>query len=224
MRGRMMDERVAQARPVDPAVGRSLTPNDHMFIMAAVLGCRNALACAGAPREATMAESECAGPFQVRPIGVVRSPWREIRGTPVQPVFAEGARGQVEIAPAYADALTDIGDFERLWLLYWFDRVTSYQPLVTPYLDSRAHGVLATRAPARPVPIGLSVVRLIEQHGCTLEVADLDILDGTPLLDVKPYVPRFDSWQGRAGWLDTAPCEQTRDDGRFAAGGRRSGA
>ena len=154
-------------------------------------------------------------PIRARAIGVIRSPWTAAHGTPVQPAFAEGALGQVVIDPAYAEALTDIEGFDRLWLIYWFDRAAPYRPLVTPYLDDRPHGVLATRSPTRPNPIGLSAVRLVERRGCTLEVADLDVLDGTPLLDVKPYVPRFDAWPGRAGWLDDAPCETTRDDGRF---------
>jgi tRNA-Thr(GGU) m(6)t(6)A37 methyltransferase TsaA len=157
-------------------------------------------------------------PIRARAIGVIRSPWTVARGTPVQPVFAEGARGQVLIDPAYAEALTDIEGFDRLWLIYWLDRAGPYRPLVTPYLDDRPHGVFATRAPARPNPIGLSAVRLVERRECTLEVVDLDILDGTPLLDLKPYVPRFDAWGGRAGWLDGAPCGTTRDDGRFGGG------
>jgi len=173
-------------------------------------------------RRAPTAEGTGTAEFRARPIGVIRSPWVVARGTPVQPVFAEGARGQVVIDPAYAEALTDIEGFDRLWLIYWLDRGASFRPLVTPYLDDRPHGVFATRAPSRPVPIGLSVVRLLERQGCTLEVADLDVLDRTPLLDVKPYVPRFDAWAGRAGWLDHATGQTKRDDGRFG-GGRESG-
>jgi tRNA-Thr(GGU) m(6)t(6)A37 methyltransferase TsaA len=156
--------------------------------------------------------------FRVVPIGVIHSPWREARGTPVQPVFAGGARGEVTLDQEFEEALTDIEGFDRLWLVYWFDRATPYRPALVPYLDDRIHGVLATRAPARPVPIGLSAVRLLGRRGRALDVADLDVLDGTPLLDVKPYVPRFDSWPGRAGWLDASPCERTRDDGRFSRG------
>ncbi len=155
--------------------------------------------------------------FELRSIGVIRSPWRELRGTPIQPTYAEGTRGRVELDPVYAEALTDIEGFARIWLVYWFDRVGPFRPLVMPYLDRSTHGVLATRAPARPVPVGLSAVRLLERRGATLEIADVDILDGTPLLDVKPYVPRFDAWQGRAGWFDAAPAARTFDDGRFAA-------
>jgi tRNA-Thr(GGU) m(6)t(6)A37 methyltransferase TsaA len=157
--------------------------------------------------------------LRARPIGVIRSPWTEHRGTPIQPLFAEGARGRVLIDPEHAAALTDIDGFDRVWLVYWFDRAGPYRPLVTPYLDDRPHGVLATRSPARPVPIGLSVVRLVGRDGCTLEVADLDVLDGTPLLDLKPYVPRFDAWNGRAGWVDESPAPTTRDDGRFGRSG-----
>jgi tRNA-Thr(GGU) m(6)t(6)A37 methyltransferase TsaA len=156
--------------------------------------------------------------FPARAIGVIRSPWTAAPGTPVQPLFAEGARGQVVVDPLYAEALADIEGFDRVWLVYWLDRAGPYRPVVTPYLDDRSHGVFATRSPARPNPIGLSAVRLVERRGCTLDVADLDVLDGTPLLDVKPYVPRFDAWTGRAGWLDEAPCETTRDDGRFGRG------
>jgi len=144
--------------------------------------------------------------FRARPIGLIRSPWTEARGTPIQPVFADGTRGQVVVDRQHREALTDIEGFDRLWLIYWLDRAGACRPLVTPYLDDRPHGVLATRSPARPVPIGLSVVRLVERRGCTLEVADLDI---------KPYVPCFDAWTGRAGWVDGAPAPTTRDDGRF---------
>jgi tRNA-Thr(GGU) m(6)t(6)A37 methyltransferase TsaA len=157
--------------------------------------------------------------FTARPIGTIRSPWIAPRGTPIQPVFAEGARGQVLIDAEHEPALTDVEGFERLWLIYWLDRCGPYRPLVTPYLDDRPHGVFATRSPARPNPIGLSVVRLLERRGCTLEIADVDVLDGTPLLDLKPYVPRFDAWAGRAGWVDVAPDATTRDDGRFDAQG-----
>jgi tRNA (adenine37-N6)-methyltransferase len=172
----------------------------------------------GRPAPAVPSPAGPAALVRARAIGGIRSPWTVARGTSVQPVFAEGARGQVVIDPVYAEALTHIEGFDRLWLIYWFDRAAPYRPLVTPYLDDRPHGVLATRSPARPNPIGLSAVRLVERRGCTLEVADLDVLDRTPLLDVKPYVPRFDAWTGRAGWLDGAPSETTRDDGRFARG------
>jgi tRNA-Thr(GGU) m(6)t(6)A37 methyltransferase TsaA len=151
------------------------------------------------------------------PIGVIRSPWRESQGTPIQPTFAQGARGQVVIDDAYADALADIEGFDRIWLIYRFDRAGPFHAHVTPYPDSQAHGLLATRAPCRPNPIGMSSVRLLGRQGDTLDVADLDVLDGTPLLDVKPYVPAFDAWAGRAGWIDGSTAGSPVDDGRFSA-------
>jgi tRNA (adenine37-N6)-methyltransferase len=150
-------------------------------------------------------------------IGVIHSPWTDVRGAPIQPSFAQGVRGQVTLDEAYAEALADIEGFERIWLVYWLDRAGPFRARVTPYLDSQARGLLATRAPCRPNPIGISAVRLLGRRGHTLDVSDLDVLDGTPLLDLKPYVPRFDVWPGRAGWIDEATDGQAVDDGRFAA-------
>jgi len=139
----------------------------------------------------------------IRPIGVVRSPFTGMEGTPIQPALAGGAEGEIELAVQYAPALVDLHGFERIWVLYLFDRAGAYRASVVPYRDDRPHGLFATRAPCRPNPIGLSVLRLLAVSGATLRVADLDILDGTPVLDIKPYVPEFDSFpSARAGWLD----------------------
>lgn len=160
-------------------------------------------------------ESPRAG-LTLRPIGVIRSPFTAAVGTPIQPAYAQGAAGQVVVAEPYAEALDDVEGFERVWLIYWMDRAGGFQPRVTPYRDTRAHGLFATRAPCRPNPIGLSVVRLLRREGCTLHVAELDILDGTPLLDIKPYVPAFDAHpQSRAGWLDKSGGDCTVADDRF---------
>jgi tRNA-Thr(GGU) m(6)t(6)A37 methyltransferase TsaA len=155
-----------------------------------------------------------------RPIGVVRSPFTREEGTPIQPAAAAGAEGTVEIEAAYAPALADLDGFERIWVLYVLDRARAYRPLVVPYLDDRPRGLFATRAPCRPNPIGLSPLRLLAVDGATLRVADLDILDGTPVLDIKPYVPRFDAFPGaRAGWLDTRCGDGRHADGRFTHSG-----
>jgi len=130
--------------------------------------------------------------LELKPIGIVYSPFKEATGAPIQASMAEGATGTAEVFPAFADGLRDLDGFDRIWLLYWFDRATAPRLIVTPYMDDQSHGVFATRAPARPNPIGMSAVRLLRIEGCTLHVADVDILDGTPLLDIKPYVPRFD--------------------------------
>jgi tRNA-Thr(GGU) m(6)t(6)A37 methyltransferase TsaA len=152
----------------------------------------------------------------LKPIGTIRTPFRTARGTPIQPLYGSGVEAVVEIDEEYSAALADVEGFERLWLVYWMDRAGPFTSRVIPYRDRVEHGLFATRSPARPNPIGLSVVRLVERRGAILRVADLDILDGTPLLDIKPYVPAFDSHPGsRAGWFDAASDERTVADGRF---------
>ena len=154
--------------------------------------------------------------MRVKPIGIIRTPFQEPTGTPIQPSRSGGAKGTVEVFPEYADGLKDLDGFERIWLIYWFDRAPAPQLLVVPFLDDRERGVFATRAPSRPNAIGMSVVRLLQVVGNTLEVANVDILDGTPLLDIKPYVPEFDSHTvEKSGWLDHAPQRRSVADGRF---------
>ncbi|MFH1463379.1 MAG: tRNA (N6-threonylcarbamoyladenosine(37)-N6)-methyltransferase TrmO [Pseudomonadota bacterium] len=150
------------------------------------------------------------------PIGIIRSPFNEQCGTPIQPALAGSAEGRVEVDPAFAEALADLDGFERIWLLYVFDRARPVRLEVTPYLDTVQRGLFATRAPNRPNPIGMSCVRLLAVEGCTLRVADIDVLDGTPLLDIKPYASRFDHWEvERCGWLDEVQGAPRADD-RFA--------
>lgn len=137
------------------------------------------------------------------PIGIIHSPFTEISGMPIQPNGARGIPGTVEIFEEYKEGLLDINGFSHLFLVYAFHRCVSFTLTVTPFLDTIPHGVFATRAPKRPNAIGLSVVRLREVQKTTLSVEDVDILDGTPLLDVKPYVPVFDAYPGaKSGWLE----------------------
>jgi tRNA (adenine37-N6)-methyltransferase len=153
----------------------------------------------------------------VRVIGRVRSPFASAVGTPIQPVYAGGAGGEVVVDERYAEALDDIEGFERIWLVYWMDGVREYRGHVVPYRDTREHGLFATRSPSRPNPIGLSAVRLLRRAGNVLHVADLDILDGTAVLDIKPYVPEFDSHPAsRAGWFDDTAADRRTADDRFA--------
>jgi tRNA-Thr(GGU) m(6)t(6)A37 methyltransferase TsaA len=157
-------------------------------------------------------------PLQLTIIGVVHSPFKEPAGTPIQAALAKGMRGIVEVSPAYADGLLDLEGFERIWLLYWLDRAPAPQLRVVPFRDEVPHGLFATRAPCRPNPIGLSCVRLIGIQRNLLTVGGVDILDGTPLLDLKPYVPEFDSFPGsRAGWLRNQGSGRTHADHRFEA-------
>lgn len=157
-------------------------------------------------------------PVTFRPIGVVRSPFADPDGMPIQASGAGGARGTIEVDPALADGLAGLEGFSHLVLIYHLHRVRRPRLVVTPFLDTETHGIFATRSPARPNAIGMSTVRLLSMSGCTLEVEGLDILEGTPLLDIKPYVPQFDDREGaRIGWYAdrVQSVGETRADGRF---------
>ena len=151
-------------------------------------------------------------------IGVVHSPFNVSVGMPIQPVFAEGAEGTVEVLPQYADGLRDLEGFERIWLIYWLHKAPPGPLRVIPFRDTTERGVFATRAPCRPNAIGLSCVCLLAIAGNVLTIGGMDILDGTPLLDIKPYVPKFDAFtNSRAGWCDRSPVtSRTHADDRFA--------
>jgi len=152
----------------------------------------------------------------VKPIGIILSPFSRTDGTPIQPVFAQGCEGTVEVYREFEEALLGLEGFERIWLLYWFDKALEFKAKVKPYMDDRWHGLFATRAPSRPNPIGLSCVKLLSVEANILHVSDIDILDGTPLLDIKPYVGKFDCFEvKRNGWLDTADKRNIKSDGRF---------
>jgi tRNA-Thr(GGU) m(6)t(6)A37 methyltransferase TsaA len=149
------------------------------------------------------------------PIGVIHSDHLEAGQTPIQPFFAKGCPGTAEIFPEYAEGLKDIEGFSHLILLYHFHRSTTSSLVVRPYLDDEDRGVFATRHPCRPNPIGLSIVRLIRREGVLLFLEDVDILDGTPLLDIKPYFPQYDVPEGaRAGWAENIPADLARARGR----------
>ena len=153
------------------------------------------------------------------PIGVVRTPLAEHAGMPIQTVAAKGVRGTIELDPAYAGALADLDGFSHLHLLTYMHRTGCVSLRVTPYLDTVERGVFATRSPKRPNPIGLSLVRLVGIEGAVLHVEELDLLDGTPLLDIKPYVPPFDDRGGaRYGWFEQRAqhVHSVRADARYA--------
>jgi len=155
-----------------------------------------------------------------RPIGIIRSPHTVREETPIQPVYAKGVAGRAEVFPEFAEGLADLEGFSHLILIYHFHRAGGVKLTVTPFLEDAEHGVFATRAPCRPNPIGLSVVRLLRREGTVLHLADVDVLDGTPLLDVKPYVERFDRRDGvRSGWQDRVDEPTAESRGRRRAGG-----
>jgi tRNA-Thr(GGU) m(6)t(6)A37 methyltransferase TsaA len=141
--------------------------------------------------------------FLMRSIGIIHSPFADKSQTPIQASLSQ-AKGVVEVHPEYAEGLQDLEGFSHIFLLYAFHESSGYSLLVKPFLDDQLRGLFATRYPERPNPIGLSVVRLITRQGNTLEVEGVDTLDGTPLLDIKPYVPDFDvRTDTRTGWYAT---------------------
>lgn len=153
-----------------------------------------------------------------RPIGVIHTPFQEPPGTPIQPPAGKGVEGIVEVFPQYAEGLKDLAGFSHLILLYHFHLVNKVALQVKPFMDDVPHGVFATRAPARPNALGLSIVRLDRIEGNLLHIRDLDIVDGTPLLDIKPYVPEFDRREApKIGWLEknVRKLPEAQDDGRF---------
>ena len=159
--------------------------------------------------------------FSYRPIGVIRSPFRDPVGMPIQPGGARGIRGTVEVFGEFRAGLADLDGFSRIILIYPFHRSEGWSPAVTPFLDDRPRGVFATRAPRRPNAIGLSIVRLVEVREGEIAIEDVDVLDGTPLLDIKPYVPAFDSFPDeKSGWLTGSGDRvgSARSDDRFRKG------
>jgi tRNA-Thr(GGU) m(6)t(6)A37 methyltransferase TsaA len=137
-----------------------------------------------------------------QPIGVIHSPFQDPVGMPIQSVAAQGIAGRIELDPAYREGMQDIAGFSHLILLYHLHLMRNPGLTVVPFLDDQPHGVFATRSPKRPNPIGLSIVRLVGIQDSTLFIEDMDIVDGTPLLDIKPYVPDFDIRNGAAiGWF-----------------------
>lgn len=141
----------------------------------------------------------------MRPIGVIHSPFTEPKAMPIQPTSANSAPGRVDVFPEFAAGLRDLDGFSHVLLLYHFHRSRPFELTVVPFLDTEPRGLFATRAPNRPNPIGISLVRVERVDGCCLHVANVDVLDGTPLLDIKPHVPVFDCVPGaRTGWMDKA--------------------
>ena len=140
--------------------------------------------------------------FSIKSVGIIHSPFASKEDAPIQGAFVPEAVGQVELFPEYATGLKDIGGFSHLILIYRFDRAGEVDLVRPTFLDDEPHGIFATRHPCRPNGIGLTIVRLIEHEGNILTVSGIDVLDGTPLIDIKPYVPRFDAHpEATSGWF-----------------------
>jgi len=156
--------------------------------------------------------------IKYKPIGVIHSPFKVPKGTPIQPAGAKGIDGTVEVFPEYIEGLKDVEGFSHIFLIYHFHLSKKVLLKVKPYMDNKVHGVFAMRGPSRPNPIGISIVQLVGIEGTILHIQDVDIVDGTPLLDIKPYVPKFDIRKvEKVGWLEknVHKLSATKDDGRF---------
>lgn len=139
------------------------------------------------------------------PIGIIHSPYKEIGGMPIQPCAAMGVRGTVEVKPEYVDGLKDLDGFSHIILLYHFHLSKGFSLKVIPFLDDHPKGVFATRVPKRPNSIGLSVVKLVRVEGTIVSIENIDVVDNTPLLDIKPYVSMFDVFdRTEMGWYAKA--------------------
>lgn len=156
--------------------------------------------------------------IKYRPIGVIHTSFHQRKGMPIQPMGAEATFGTVDVFEEYAEGLADLAGFSHVMLIYHFHQAGSPSLLVVPFMDTESRGVFATRAPVRPNAIGLSIVKLESVEGSRLAISGVDILDGTPLLDIKPYVPAFDYRENvRTGWLESLShkVRKTRSDNRF---------
>jgi tRNA-Thr(GGU) m(6)t(6)A37 methyltransferase TsaA len=153
-----------------------------------------------------------------RPIGIIHTPFKTLEGMPIQPTGAAGIKGTIRLDSRFIPGLKDLRGFSHLVLVYHFHLSEGFRLRVKPFLDDRLRGVFATRAPRRPNPIGISVVRLLGVKGRTLRMENVDMVDGTPLLDIKPYVPEFDAVRAeRTGWLSgrARKAGAVKADGRF---------
>ncbi len=156
--------------------------------------------------------------FNCNPIGVIHTPFKTLEDMPIQPLAGQGIAGEIVLANALVPGLKDLDGFSHIYLIFHLHQAQRTELKVIPYLDSRPHGVFATRSPLRPAKIGLSIVKLISIQGNRLRIEDVDMLDGTPLLDIKPFVPDFDNRSGaKKGWVKASreKIVRRRSDGRF---------
>ena len=152
-------------------------------------------------------------------IGIIHTPFKTPAGTPIQLTGSVGVEAKVEIFPEYCQGLADLEGFSHIILIYIFHLAKEFKLKVKPFLDDELRGLFATRAPARPNPLGISVVRLVRVDDAVIYIKDIDVVDKTPLLDIKPYIPEFDIRKaGRIGWMEekAKTVKKIKDDGRFA--------
>lgn len=157
--------------------------------------------------------------IEIQPIGFIRTPFQQVEGVPVQPGGGKGISGWIELEPQWEPGLKDLEGFSHILLVYYFHLVREHKLSVIPFLDNVPHGIFATRSPARPNRIGLSTVRLLKIEGTRIFIENVDMVDQTPLLDIKPFFPLYDNHpEARGGWLESSPgrdISKVRSDGRF---------
>ncbi len=155
---------------------------------------------------------------KIKPIGIIHSPYCSIEDMPIQPKGASDVEGYVIVDEKHIDGLRDIEGFSHIYLLYSFHEATRTELLVTPFMDKQTRGVFATRSPLRPNHIGISIVKIKRVEGNKITIEGVDILDQTPLLDIKPYIAKFDTVKdSTSGWLQASNEEiiKKRSDNRF---------
>ena len=156
--------------------------------------------------------------IKYEPIGIIKTSHKTVDGIPIQSSGAKGFKGSVVIKQKFIEGLEDLDGFSHIYLVYHFHKSKNYILKPTPFLDNKARGIFSTRAPHRPNPIGISVVKLISIQDNVLEIENVDILDGTPLLDIKPYIPEFDIFEiEKAGWIKNkgGDIDEIKSDDRF---------
>ncbi len=157
--------------------------------------------------------------ISIQPIGVIHTPHHDISNMPIQPIAAVGIKGYIELFPEYVDGLTDLQGFSHITLVYHFHKIEGYQLMVKPFMDNVEHGIFACKAPKRPNAIGISTVKLLKVENNLVHIEMVDMLDQTPLIDIKPFFPKYDNrLDTKSGWLDKATsisADRMRSDNRF---------
>jgi len=155
----------------------------------------------------------------IQPIGIIHTPYSDIKNMPIQPIAATGIKGYIELLPEYAEGLKDMEGFSHITLVYHFHKINGYDLITIPFMDDKPHGIFACKAPKRPNAIGISTVLLLGIDGNIIHIEQVDMLDGTPLIDIKPFYPRYDNRENvTTGWLEKnidLPLEKLRSDERY---------
>ena len=155
----------------------------------------------------------------IKPIGIICTPYLNTHNMPIQPIAARGVKGYIEILPEYVEGLKNLEGFSHIILIYHFHKIKGYKLMLIPFMEIEERGIFACKAPKRPNAIGISTVKLLKIDGNILHIEQVDMLDGTPLIDIKPFYPRYDNRLNvKTGWLEKnkkVPVEKLRSDETF---------